>query len=260
MGTLKEVAVDQGVGLTTLVGTDAIFVEKQSGQLGYALGSQLLDLVLGFLTEATPKDINFGNNRGTQGNTAPDEVVLNPVTDNSNYYYFIQVTHTITVVVNQINQMKPGRLLVIANESGTHNLEIMLSGKLTRIWTEHILLCFVSAISGEPSQQLRKICVFPIFEVVPEDTRFLPTAGSQTDQPTKGKWTLTANVTNIPIDNGWEGLYFNASATDIVLAPSGGSCIVVEFGATQPSVSLAPNKAAVVMGNGSNLLVFGDVI
>ena len=88
---------------------------------------------------------------------------------------------------------------------------------------------------------------------------FLNTSGTQASQPSGGKWKMTGAITNVPVTNGWEGLYINFSGGDLTLAPASGTCRVIETGASANPVTVPNNKGVVAMADGTNLIVMGDV-
>ena len=75
-------------------------------------------------------------------------------------------------------------------------------------------------------------------------------------------WKLTGNVTNVPRTDGWNALFLNVSGVSRTITPiSPGTCTVIESGtAGVASVTVANNKAVTVIGDGTNLIVFGDVV
>lgn len=107
---------------------------------------------------------------------------------------------------------------------------------------------------------LPRIVTRLMFNVLPVDDSFVDTSGSQSLATTKRKWKLIGNISEVPIYNGFEALYVNTSGEERTVAPLSGSCIVVEFGLTAPNFIMANNKAVSVMGDGTDLLVFGDVL
>ena len=86
--------------------------------------------------------------------------------------------------------------------------------------------------------------------------------GNVSTNPSGGSWKLTGNVTNVQVTNGWNALYLNVAGAGInrTITPASGTCIVIETGATAASVTVANNKAVTVIGDGTNLIVFGDVV
>jgi hypothetical protein len=88
---------------------------------------------------------------------------------------------------------------------------------------------------------------------------FLSATGSQAGAASGKSWKLTGNVTAVPISDGWLAKYVNTSGSNKTIAPASGSCIKTKDGATPASVTLGNNKSCVVQGDGSNLIVDGDV-
>jgi len=89
---------------------------------------------------------------------------------------------------------------------------------------------------------------------------FANASGSQSAAASAQSWKMTGNVTAVPITNGWNALYVNVSGGNLTITPASGTCVVVEAGATAASVTVANNKAVTVIGDGTNLLTFGDVV
>ncbi len=120
---------------------------------------------------------------------------------------------------------------------------------------------FLIAIYDGPTNKWRVAAYYTGPAVAAESlSPFSNATGSQAAAASGNSWKLTGNVTAVPIANGWNALYVNLTAGNISITPAAGDCVVVETGATAASVSLAANKAATVIGDGSNLLVFGDVV
>ena len=89
---------------------------------------------------------------------------------------------------------------------------------------------------------------------------FVNASGSQAAQPSGGNWKLTGNVTALPFSNGWWGDYTNTSGTPRTITPAASAqCIVIETGTTAASVTVNNNKGVHVRGDGTNLIVYGDV-
>jgi hypothetical protein len=88
---------------------------------------------------------------------------------------------------------------------------------------------------------------------------FLTATGSQAGAASGKSWKLEGNVTAVPVTNGWLAKYVNTSGTDKTITPASGVCVKTETGSTQASVTLSNNKSCVVQGDGTNLIVDGDV-
>ena len=92
---------------------------------------------------------------------------------------------------------------------------------------------------------------------------FVTAISSPTVNTSGGSWRFpvgSSSITGIPITNGWNALYLNVSGSNKTITPASGTCIVIESGATAASISVANNKAVTVIGDGTNLIVFGDVV
>jgi len=88
---------------------------------------------------------------------------------------------------------------------------------------------------------------------------FQSATGSQAGAPSARSWKLNGNVTAVPITNGWWARYVNVSGSAKTITPATGNCISTKLGASKASVSVANNKSATVQGDGTNLIVDGDV-
>lgn len=88
---------------------------------------------------------------------------------------------------------------------------------------------------------------------------FSNATGSQSGADSGKSWKLTGNVTDVPITDGWIAKYVNTSGTDKTITPASGTVIMTEDGTTPASVTLGNNKSCVAQGDGTNLIVDGDV-
>lgn len=88
---------------------------------------------------------------------------------------------------------------------------------------------------------------------------FMTATGNQAGASSGASWKLTDNVTAVPVTNGWLAKYVNTSGSNKTITPASGVCVKTENGITQSSVSLGNNKTCVVHGDGTNLIVDGDV-
>jgi hypothetical protein len=88
---------------------------------------------------------------------------------------------------------------------------------------------------------------------------FLIATGSQAGAASGKSWKLTGNVTAVPISDGWLAKYVNTSGASKTITPASGTCVKTEDGTTAASVTLGNNKSCVVQGDGTNLIVDGDV-
>jgi hypothetical protein len=88
---------------------------------------------------------------------------------------------------------------------------------------------------------------------------FMTATGNQAGASSGASWKLTGNVTAVPVTNGWLAKYVNTSGSNKTITPASGVCVKTETGSTQASVTLSNNKSCVVQGDGTNLIVDGDV-
>lgn len=89
---------------------------------------------------------------------------------------------------------------------------------------------------------------------------FANASGPQSTAPSGGNWKMTGPVSAVPVTNGWFGNYVNTSGSQKTLTPIGGTCVVLETALTPGFVSVDHNKGIFVIGDGTNLIVSGDVV
>lgn len=95
------------------------------------------------------------------------------------------------------------------------------------------------------------------FEIYGVYSPFQSTSGAQDTASSGRSWSLTGNVTAVRIVNGWWG-YYRASGGSRTITPGSGTCVKSD-GTTQATVTLGSGMRCIVRGDGTNLLVDGDV-
>jgi hypothetical protein len=97
------------------------------------------------------------------------------------------------------------------------------------------------------------------FEVFGNLSPFQTMTGPQGSAPSGRSWKITGNATSVPITNGWFAKVVNTSGTPRVITPASGSCVLTKSATTQGTATLGDDKSCVLHGDGTNLIVDGDV-
>lgn len=97
------------------------------------------------------------------------------------------------------------------------------------------------------------------FEIFGNRSPFQNRSGSQASAASGRSWKITGNITSVPVTNGWFAKVVNTSGSPKTITPASGSCVLTATATTQATATLGDDKSCFLHGDGTNLIVDGDV-
>lgn len=114
-------------------------------------------------------------------------------------------------------------------------------------------------LHDDTSPQLAAALDCQTFEILGNRSPFQTMTGSQAAAASGRSWKITGNATSVPVTNGWFAKVVNTSGAPKTITPASGSCVLTATATTQATATLGDDKSCVLHGDGTNLIVDGDV-